>query len=90
MHHSIKMNNGNQIHRIWAMSNQQLNIDILNNKKYGFTAMAYPFGAFNEQIKQILVSQGYLVAFKFGHSAYATRKDDRFAIPRIKVIYKKT
>ena len=90
MHHSIKMNNGNQIHRIWAMSNQQLNIDILNNKKYGFTAMAYPFGAFNEQIKQILVKQGYLIAFKFGHSAYATRKDDRFAIPRIKVIYKKT
>ena len=36
-------------------------------------------------IKKILSKQGYLAAFKFGRSNYATRKSDRFAIPRISI-----
>ena len=67
------------------MSYKELKYDTLRNKNFGFITMAYPYGSYNKRIKQILSNQGYLVAFKFGHSAYATRKSDRFAIPRITI-----
>ena len=53
MHYKLKMDNGNFKLGICIMSYRQLEIDTLNNKKYGFTTMAYPFGVFNKEIKQI-------------------------------------
>ena len=47
--------------------------------------MAYPFGAYNDEIEEILENHGYLVAFKFGTQEYATRNSERYAIPRIKL-----
>lgn len=85
MHYNSKIYNGKFEHRIKTMSYEEIKNDTLNNKKYGFITMAYPYGAYNKDIKKILLSQGYLVAFKFGHSAYAIRKNDRFAIPRISI-----
>ena len=38
----------------------------------------------NNNKNTILSNQGYLVEFKFCHSVYAARKNDRFNIPKIK------
>ena len=84
-HYYSQLKNGKFKHRIKTMSYEELKNDTLNNNKYGFTTMAYPYGVYNKEIKKILLNQGYLVAFIFGHSAYATRKNDRFAIPRINI-----
>jgi len=85
MHYFSKINNGKFKHRIKTMTYEELKNDTLNNNKFGFKTLAYPYGAFNKEIKKILARQGYLLAFTYGHSAYATRKNDRFAIPRISI-----
>ena len=81
MHYYTK----NKKHRIKSMSYEEIEHDVVLNEKYGFTTMAYPYGDFNKDIQEILERYNYLVAFRFGPSKYATRKSDRFAIPRIKI-----
>lgn len=86
MHYYTK---GNK-HRIKSMSYEEMEMDTKLNEKYKFTTMAYPYGDFNPQIQEILEKNNYLVAFRFGPSGYATRKSDRYAIPRIKINGKAT
>ncbi len=81
MHYYTKNNK----HRIKSMSYEQIENDVISNNKFGFTTMAYPYGDYNKDIEKILEKHDYLVAFKFGGSDYATRDDDRYAIPRIKI-----
>lgn len=81
MHYYTKNNK----HRIKSMSYDELEADVVSNEKYEFTTMAYPYGDYNNSIKEILKKHNYLVAFKFGGSDYATREDDQYAIPRIKI-----
>lgn len=81
MHYYTK----NHKHRIKTMSEEDLRNDVLMNNRFGFTTMAYPYGDYNDTIKRILAEEGYLVAFRFGPSNYATRSSDRYAIPRIKI-----
>ena len=84
--HFLTINHFNKtICRICNMTNKELKDDILRNKKYGFTAMAYPYGCFTEEIQKILKNNGYLISFKFGPYNFATRNSNRFAIPRIKI-----
>ena len=85
--HSYNMHyyTSNNKHRIKSMSYEELENDVLMNERFGFTSMAYPYGDFNKDIQTILEQKGYLVAFRFGPSNYATRDSDRFAIPRIKI-----
>ena len=85
--HSYNMHyyTGNKKHRIKSMSYQELENDVVLNEKYNFTTMAYPYGDFNPEIEEILERYNYLVAFRFGPSKHATRKSDRYAIPRIKI-----
>lgn len=85
MHFIYRKNNTNLVCRINSMSSEEIENDILQNKKFGFTSMSYPYGCFNENVKKILEKNGYLITFRFGPSNYATRKVDRFAIPRIKL-----
>ncbi len=85
--HSYNMHyyTSNNKHRIKSMSYEELENDVMMNERFGFTSMAYPYGDFNKNIQKILEEKGYLVAFRFGPSNYATRDSDRFAIPRIKI-----
>ena len=71
--------------RIYNMTYKELEDDILRNKKYGFIAMAYPYGHFTEEIQKVLKNNGYLISFRFGPYNFATRNSNRFAIPRIKL-----
>ena len=70
---------------IKCMNDTELGIDILENSKYGFTTFAYPYGQFNIRIQMVLKKKGYLCAFRFGPSNYATRNSVQYAIPRIKI-----
>ena len=84
--HFINMTNKTKlVCRINSMSNEELEKDIFQNKKFGFTSMSYPYGCFNEEMKKMLEMKGYLISFRFGPSNYATRNSERFAIPRIKL-----
>ncbi len=85
--HSYNMHyyTANKKHRIKSMSYEELENDVMMNERFEFTTMAYPYGDFNKNLQKILDQKGYLVAFRFGPSDYATRKSDRFAIPRIKI-----
>lgn len=71
--------------RIYCMNDNELEIDILENSKYGFTTLAYPYGQFNINIEMVLKKKGYLCAFRFGPSDYASRSSAQYAIPRIKI-----
>ena len=80
------MDKGKIIRKIFNMSLDDLENDILLNDKYNFTSMSYPYGQFNEEIQEILENKGYLIAFRFEYyKNYATRNDNMFAIPRIKL-----
>ena len=85
MHYSWT-DKGKIIRRIFNMSIDDLENDVLLNDKYNFTSMSYPYGQFNEQIQEILEDHGYLIAFRFECSSnYATKNNNMFAIPRIKL-----
>ena len=81
MHYYTK----NRKHRIKSMSIQEMEADTISNAVYGFNTMAYPYGDYNIDIQRVLKEQGYLCAFRFGPSGYATRNSDLYAIPRIKI-----
>lgn len=81
MHYYTK----NGKHRIKSMGINELQKDIDKNKKFGFTAIAYPFGDYNELIEDVLDKNGYSAGFRFTPSKFATRDSDRFAIPRVKI-----
>jgi peptidoglycan/xylan/chitin deacetylase (PgdA/CDA1 family) len=81
MHYSTNICNP----RIKCMNDYELEIDILKNSKYGFTTFSYPYGKFNNKIQMLLKKKGYLCAFRFGPSGYATRNSVQYAIPRIKI-----
>ncbi len=81
MHYYTK----NKKHRIKSMSHNDLKNDVVRNREFGYTTMAYPFGDYNKMIEEILKEEGYLVAYRFTPSDYATRSSDQYAIPRIKI-----
>ena len=85
MHYFVRQNNSKNIFKIKTMSFKELEEDTLNNKKFNFTTMAYPFGSGNKELEEILKNQNYIVAYRFVPSNYATRNEDRYAIPRIKI-----
>ena len=83
--HFFSIKNRTKRYRINTMTYKELQIDALKMKRIGFTTMAYPYGNFNKNVKEILKDMGYLMAFRFWPSQYASRNSDRFAIPRIKL-----
>jgi peptidoglycan/xylan/chitin deacetylase (PgdA/CDA1 family) len=84
MHFQPKNKNGYKS-IIFNMTYEELENDCLNNNKFNFTTIAYPYGHFNEKAKEVMKSHGYLIAFGFAPFKYATRNSDRFGIPRIKL-----
>ena len=86
MHYSVLDNiTKKYYHKIRTMTYEQLKNDTIENKKYGFNSMAFPYGEYREAMKEILKNQGYLLSFLFGKPKYATRNDSRFKIPRIEI-----
>ena len=59
--------------------------DSKKNASFGFTYMAYPWGAYNESMQKALEDTGYEMAFAYRPYRYTTRDDDPYAISRIKV-----
>lgn len=82
--------NKNGKHAIKSKSKEELEKDIINNEKYEFNVMAYPFGDYNETIEKLLEKHNYKMAFKFSPSGYVTKDSDIYAIPRIKIDGTKT
>ena len=72
-------------HRIKSMSYEEIDEDIKKMEKFGFTTFAYPFGDFNDSAKELLEKHNYLCAFRFAHSDYAKRSNERYEIYRIKI-----
>ena len=85
MHFMTMKNENRSQFRILNMTYEDLENDCLLNNKFNFTTIAYPFGSFNEKSKEVIKNHGYLVAFRFVPSKYATRNSDRYGIPRIKI-----
>lgn len=86
MHYYVK----GKKHRIKTMTYEELVEDTELNSKFGFTTLAYPYGDNNKMIRKVLEEKGYLLAFRFTPSEYATRDSERYAIPRIKINGKAT
>ena len=72
-------------HAIKSKNREELIDDINNNSKYNFNVMAYPFGDYNNIIKDVLKESGYKMAFRFTPSRYATKDCDIYEVPRIKI-----
>ena len=85
MHFYTILKSGKKNFRINSMSYEELKEDTIKNEKFSFTSMAYPYGVYNKEIKEILENYGYFISFIFGTEKYATRNNERFAIPRIKL-----
>lgn len=52
---------------------------------YGFTYLAYPHGKYSAQMISAYKNSGIKMAFLFGKSGYATRKQDLYQMKRIEV-----
>jgi len=84
--HSYNMHRKfNNTGKIFLMSNNDLDEDFCLNKIFNFSIFAYPYGFYNKNIQYFLNKYNYLFAFTFGKSEYASRKNERFSIPRIKI-----
>ena len=71
--------------KIDNMTREEMEEDTDKMLSLGFEYMAYPYGARNNLIKEVLKEKGFKIAFRFGPPAYATRNSDQFAMERIKI-----
>ena len=84
--HSFNMHTKiNDTAKIYFMDNNEIKEDLIKNKKFNFSCMAYPYGHYNNAIKDLLYNNNYSIAFTFGPNKFASRYSDRFLIPRIGV-----
>ena len=81
--------NSDKKHIIKKLTKEELLNDILSNSKYDFNVMAYPFGDYNNDIKELLKDNNYILAFRFTPSSYITKDSERYALPRVNMSDKK-
>ena len=72
-------------HPVDVFTYDQMKEDIEKNEEFGFSYLAYPWGDYNDTMKQALEDCGYKMAFAYKPSYYATRGDDMYAVNRIKI-----
>lgn len=70
---------------IYSMTLKELEEDIENNQIFNFSYIAYPYGCYNDKIRFLLNKSNYSLGFTFTDNRYATRYNNRFLIPRIKI-----
>lgn len=68
-----------------SFSYEQIMEDCEANAKFGFRYLAYPWGAYSDNMQKAVKDSGYRLAFSYGPYKYATRDDDPYAVSRIKV-----
>ena len=66
---------------------EELDEDYKANSELGlsFEYIAYPYGQYNDDMQLAAQNNGMHMGFAFRNYVCATRKDDRYAIPRIKI-----
>ena len=68
-----------------AFSYDQIMEDCQKNERFGFSYLAYPWGTYSDTMQKAVKDSGYKLAFTYRPFYYATRKDDPYAINRIKI-----
>ena len=58
---------------------------VTQNKYFNFTFLAYPYGKFSSEMIRAYKDIGIKLAFTYGKNCYATRRQNIYAIGRIKV-----
>lgn len=66
-------------------SYQEIMDDFKNNSEFNFRYLAYPYGKVTPEFLNATKNSGIRMAFYFGTNTYATRNNDRYQIPRVKV-----
>ena len=67
------------------MRPDELDNDFKQNKIFGFEYIAYPYGQHNDNLINVAKANGMKMGFAFRKYVCATRNDDRYAIPRVKI-----
>ncbi len=62
-----------------------LTSDFINNMKFGFKYIAYPYGAYTKEIILAAKNSNIEMGFTFDKYVCATRNSPRYVIPRIKI-----
>ena len=75
----------NKKERVLNASQQEIYDDFENNKSFGFKYLAYPYGIYNDKIIKALKKYKYNLAFTFRVHECATRENNQYEIPRIKI-----
>lgn len=70
---------------VYGMSHARLMSDFKANEKFGFSYIAYPYGDYAVNIIDAAKEAGIHMGFAFKVSQNATRTDNRFEIPRVKI-----
>ena len=70
---------------IYYKSYNELNDDFKSNEKYDYNYMAFPYGAYTKDAIRAAKNNGIKMAFGFSSYECATRKNNRYEIPRIKI-----
>ncbi len=81
MHHMI---NGRAALHVSSFEEQKKDFTAMYNK-YGFTFMAYPYGRYSQTSIDAAKASNVKMAFTYGKNAFATKKQNRYAIARIKI-----
>ena len=53
--------------------------------QYGFTFLAYPYGTYTKRSMKAAKASHVKMAFTYGKNGFATKKQNRYAIKRIKI-----
>ena len=67
-----------------SMNKQKADFTKMYND-YGFTFLAYPYGKFSDKTIKAAKASHVKMAFTYGTNAYATKKQNRYKIKRIKI-----
>ena len=64
---------------------EQIDNDFIENKKFNFNYIAYPYGVFTQEFIEAAKNNKIKMGFRFGTDTYATRNYSRYQIPRVKI-----
>ena len=70
---------------LFVMSKEQISEDFKKNERFGFHYLAYPWGAYTDEMIEAAKENGIKMAFAYYPYKYASRDDDPYAINRVKI-----
>lgn len=80
LHHKDK--NGKEY--AFVKTKEEMEIDFAK-EEYDFKYLAYPFGAYTDEMIEVVKENGYRLAFAFRYPNYATREDNPYEVSRIRI-----